>query len=325
MHLPDPRKWLGRAERRPAPAPPAAPAARAARERLGLEDIGKAVERSADPEHAAHAAAIEAAAANSAWSESRIEIADRLWGRGFQWPGGAEEVMRVAVPLNLTAASTLLLLGAGGGGAVLRLISELRIKVAAFEADPVLALVAARRIQQAGAPTQRAAVQTFDVARPAFKRQAFQAALAIESLRGPRPQSIIGAMRRAIRYGGQVAIIETVTPRALDPADPAVAAWCRLERREPPPAGTDWVTTPMAARGFELRVAEDMTARHVRFAVTAWTRLTREMKGNRPPPRLAAAVVTEAEYWMRRIDLLTAGKLKVFRWVSIHDGVNEPN
>src|SRR5690242_14528675 len=50
------------------------------------------------------------------WPSARIAVAETLWGEGFLFPGGAEEILRLAKPLGLSPASSLLLLGAGSGG-----------------------------------------------------------------------------------------------------------------------------------------------------------------------------------------------------------------
>jgi len=244
-----------------------------------------------------------------------------LWGEGCLWPGGSDEVMRVAVPFGLSAASSLLYLGAGTVGPTLRLAGELGVWVCACESDPTLAAIAAKRVQRAGvALAKRATVQSFDPAKPAFRKAGFHHALAVEALRGPRPEDIVAAMCQAVRPGGQIAVVETVAPSPLDPSDPAVAGWCRLERRDPPPPGSAWVTRPLGRLGFDIRVSEDVTARQVRLAVGGWKRVVREMKLDRPPPRRAAAAVAEAEFWLRRIHLLRSGKLRVMRWLAISNG-----
>jgi hypothetical protein len=299
MRLFDLRKWLARGRPQHAPAD-AAP---------WPDGEGEF----APPEDAPAAPVPE-----SAWTPQRIEVADRLWGEGCLWPGGTDEVVRVAVPLGLSAASSLLYLGAGTVGPTLRLAGELGVWVFACESDPLLAAVAGKRVMRAGvALAKRATVQSWDPAMPMFRAGAFHHALSIEALRGPRPAEIVAAMCNAVRPGGQVALVETVAPTALNAHDPAVAAWCRLERREPPVPGTHWVTKPLASLGFDIRVSEDVTARHVRLAVSGWKRYVREMKHDRPPPRRAAATVTEAELWLRRVHLLRSGQLRVMRWLAV--------
>ncbi len=50
------------------------------------------------------------------WPSARIGVAEALWGQGFLFPGGGAEVLRLTAPLGLSAASSLLLIGAGSGG-----------------------------------------------------------------------------------------------------------------------------------------------------------------------------------------------------------------
>ena len=49
------------------------------------------------------------------WPSARIGVAEALWGQGFLFPGGGAEVLRLTAPLGLSAASSLLLIGAGSG------------------------------------------------------------------------------------------------------------------------------------------------------------------------------------------------------------------
>jgi SAM-dependent methyltransferase len=300
MRLPDLRGWLARI--RPQ---------RAAPDGVPWPDPGEGAE---DADSAP-------APPHSAWSPLRIEVAESLWGEGCLMPGGADEVLRLAVPLGLTAKSSLLLLGAGSGGPMLRLASELGVWVCGCESDPGLAAVAARRVQRAGvALAKRATVQVWNPAAPAFRRQAFHHAILVEALRAPRPEDVLAAVAQAVRPGGQIALLETVAPAPLNAADSAIAALARLERREPPPPGTDWVTRPLVRLGFEIRVAEDVSTRHIRLAVTGWKHLVRQMTETRPTPQRAAALVAEAELWLRRIELMRAGKLRLMRWLAIGGG-----
>jgi hypothetical protein len=311
MHLPDLRKWLGRLR----------PAAGTAEAWPADEPYHDGPDQHGAEHDGAHAEAIAAAAPESAWTTQRIEIAEQLWGEGCVWPGGTDEVLRVAVPFGLSAVSSLLLLGAGSAGPTVRLAGELGVWVSAYESDPVLAMVAARRVQRAGvALAKRATVQRWTPAAPDFRKQGFHHALAIEALRGPHPERIVAAMCEAVKPGGHLAIVETVAPQPLDADDPGIVAWSRLERRAPPVPGTEWATAPLLAHGFDIRVGEDVTARHMRLAVTGWRRMVRDLRRERPPPHRAAALMEEAEFWLHRERLLRGGQLRVMRWLAIKGG-----
>ena len=260
-------------------------------------------------------------AAEGAWSRERLRLAEALWGEGFLLPGGADEVLRLAVPLGLSAASSLLLLGVGSGGPTLRLAGDLGVWVRGYESDPFLAAMAARRIQRAGvALAKRATVERWDPEHPGFGRRAFHHALTVEALATARPEDVLAALAQAVRPGGQIALLETVAPTPPDPADPAVAGWLRLEPQGgllPDPAR---IGRTLERLGFEVRVAEDISARHMRQVVGGWRRLLRDLKADRPDVAHAVPLVAEAELWLRRVRLMRAGRLRRMRWLAVDRG-----
>lgn len=252
------------------------------------------------------------------WTTSRLAIEEELWGTGFLTPGGGPEVLRFAAPIGLSAASSLLLLGAGAGGPAQFLATELGVWVNAHEADPDLAAIAARRIQRAGAAmAKRAAVTRWDRHDPDFQPRASHHALALEAIRDAPVAPVLAALAGALKPYGQAVLIETVAPQPLDPADPAIATWCRLEGRAARLPEPDAVTRGLSRLGFDVRVVEDISARHMRLAVLGWRHLVRLLARERPPPDRAAAVVAEAELWTRRIRLMHAGRIRLMRWHAI--------
>ena len=95
------------------------------------------------------------------WPSARISVAEALWGEGFLFPGGGAEVLRLAKPLGLTAASSLLLIGAGTGGPPRRIAAEFGVWVTGYEANPHLVALANERSQRAGLG-RRAQVEHWD-------------------------------------------------------------------------------------------------------------------------------------------------------------------
>lgn len=257
------------------------------------------------------------------WPPIRLELVETLWGDGCLSPGGSDEVLRLAAPLGLSAATSLLLLGAGSGGAAVRLASELGVWLCACEADPNVLAAAARRVQRAGGvPAKRVTLQAWHANATSFRRASFHHAISIESLHGELEQGDCGeigiaGVRQALRPGGQLVVLETVAGPAFDPSDPSLRAWCRLEHRPPPRANGQWPGEALQRLGCDIRVAEDASARQMLLAVTGWKRLVRELRVNRPPPARAAALVSEAELWLRRVALLRGGQLRLMRWHAI--------
>src|SRR5580704_164142 len=68
------------------------------------------------------------------WNRDRIAVAASLWGEGFTFPDGQQETLRLAKPLGLSNATSLLLLGAGAGGPACCIAAELGGWVTGFEA-----------------------------------------------------------------------------------------------------------------------------------------------------------------------------------------------
>lgn len=259
------------------------------------------------------------------WSSSRLAIEEELWGTGFLTPGGGPEVLRFAAPIGLSAASSLLLLGAGPGGPAQFLATELGVWVNAHEADPDLAALAARRIQRAGvAMAKRASVSGWDRHDPDFQPRANHHALALDAIRDAAVPPVLAAMAAALKPHGQAVMVETVAQQPLDPDDPAIAAWCRLEGRTPILPHPDAISRGLSRLGFDVRVVEDISARHMRLAVLGWRHLVRQMARARPAPDRAAAVVAQAELWTRRIRLMHAGRIRLMRWHAIGVGGTGP-
>jgi len=250
------------------------------------------------------------------WPAARVDVCEQIWGEGFLSPGGAEEVMRLAKPLGLTSAASLLLVGAGSGGAPRIIASQLGVWVSGFESDPDLAALAMERCTRARLG-RRATVEMWYPQAPSFRIQAYHHGLALEPLRDAKPEPVLAALTGALRPRGQLMLVETVADEPLDPADPVVAAWRRLERR-PAELPTERGITKMFGRlGFEVRVAEDVTQRHIHLAVLGWRAAVREMKADRPPPVRAARIVAEAELWLVRLRMMREGRVRMVRWHAI--------
>jgi len=223
--------------------------------------------------------------------------AEALWGEGFIGPGGADEIKRLTAPFGLSAAHSLLLVGATAGGAARTIAADLGVWVTAYESDPDLAEVAARRLQRAGvALAKRATVAVWHPNAPAFARAAFHHALALDVLAGPRRDAVLGAIVHAVKPGGQVMVVQSIDPMAGD---------------------GEAIVSMLGLLGCDLRVVEDETARHARQVLQGWKLLVRQLRGARPAPVQAAALVAEAEYWLLRLRRIREGRLKLMRWSAI--------
>jgi hypothetical protein len=244
------------------------------------------------------------------WTPDRLATTDALWGEGYQFPGGEIETLRLAKPLGLSAASSLLLIGAGGGGP----------SCAGFESDPNLVAAAEDRIARRNL-TKRAQMETWNPAAPHFREHFYHHGLALEPLRGSPPERTLSAIAAALKPAGHLMMLEVVADKALDPANKVVAAWARLERRDPKTLPSEITITRILGRlGFDVRVAEDISERHIHQALLGWRTTVRGMENVRPSRREAMRHVEEAELWMLRLRLFQMGWLRLVRWHAIGRG-----
>ncbi len=251
------------------------------------------------------------------WSVERMEVVDALWGDGFQFPGGEAETMRLVKPLGLSTATSLLLLGAGSGGPPCCIASDLGVWVTGYESDQDLLNAATDRSLRSGL-SRRAQMASWDPESPSFERGYFHHGLALEPLRDALVEPTLAALAQALKPGGHLVLLETVADNPLDPTDPLVAAWQQLDGRrlDRLPAEIT-ITRALGRLGFDVRIVEDVSLRHMQQSVAGWREAVRAMEHAKPNHREAAQLIREAELWLLRIRLFRSHALRLVRWHAI--------
>ncbi len=246
------------------------------------------------------------------WPSARIAVAESLWGPGFLFPGGEEETIRWATPIGLSNESSLLLVGAGSGGPPRVVSAAFDVWVGGYEANPRLVAVANARGARG-----RARIEAWDPLAPAFPPHAYHHGLALEPLGGSKPEPTLPAIAAALKPGGHFVLVETVADLPLEPADPQIATWARLARRAAAAPSELAITGALQRLRFDVRIVEDITQRHVHYALNGWLAAVQAMEAVPPSLRQAALMVREAELWLLRVRLMRAGRLRLVRWHAI--------
>ncbi len=263
------------------------------------------------PEPAARAAA-------DAWPKERLSVTNQLWGDGFTMPGGELETLRLARPLGLSSASSLLLVGGGGGGPADSIVRNLGAWVTGLEAEPAL-VRQAQALMKAAQIGGKARIETWDPSEPNFEPRKFHHCLAIEPLRrGGEPAAILDGLSQTLKLGGQLVMTELVAAAPVTDSDVTLARWAKLENRSPTSLLAGTAITRMLSRvGFDVRIVEDVSDRHIQNAMIGWRVAVRDLRDNKPPPAVAAQIVAEAEIWLLRVRLLRQNRLRMMRWHAI--------
>lgn len=253
-----------------------------------------------------------------AWTPRRLRFAASLWGEGFVSPGGEEEALRLTKPLGLQESHSLLNLGAGLGGAARAVTTAWGTWVSGFEENPDLA-AAGEALSKKAKLEKKAEIRPYDPAMPRFRQSYFHHALVQEALwTVADKEPVHAALAAAVKPGGQLVMTDlTLGDVPLDPEDETARAWTRLDRGPAHLAPPEEAATLLARHGFDVRIAEDISARHVRQAVTAWRGMVDVLVAQPPTRAQALTIIQEAELWLRRLALIRAGRLKLVRWHAI--------
>ena len=219
---------------------------------------------------------------HTAWPARRLALSNELWGPGFVVPGGEIETLRLARPLGMSAAASLLIVGVGSGGAASCITRNLGPWITGVDNDPSL-VAAARGLISRAQLTKKVSIKAWDPVKPAFDAKAHHHILALEPLHGAQPEPILVAFTRTIRPGGQMVITELTAPAPLDPLDQTVSRWAALERRNPADLPSEIGITRMLGRvGMDVRVTEDISDRHLEYAMLGWRVMLRDLRNARP-------------------------------------------
>jgi hypothetical protein len=280
--------------------------------------------------HAAHSVAAAAAAVPDApvaeirprtpWPRERIALADALWGEGFGLPGGEFEALRLIRALGPSPAHSLLLVGGGAGGAACCITREFGAWVAALENEAELVDAAHALIARAQLG-RKVSMAPWQPDKPAFETRKYHHCVALEPLIGIQAEPILDGLARALKPSGQLVMTDLVAEEKLDPAHPGLARWGALERRDPAGLQPSVAVTRMLGRvGMDVRIAEDISERHIGQVVQGWRTVVRDLRGTRPDRANAAQLVAEAERWLLRWRLVKDGRLRMIRWHAISRG-----
>ena len=245
-----------------------------------------------------------------------------LCGEGFLFPDGAEEVVRLARPLGLSEASSVALLGAGSGGPVTAITAAFGAWVSGFEADPALVTVATEHCRHSG-HGKRVSIAPWQPDQPDLPRAQFHHALSLFALADVAPKPVLAALAQALRPRGQLVLLDLVAAPDHQP-DASFTDWARLEARSLPLPTEAEITQALGTLGCDVRVAEDVSERHVETIIEAWRALVRPMASARPSLARAKLLVAEAERWLLRVRLLQAGRIRLVRWHAIASGKTQP-
>jgi cyclopropane fatty-acyl-phospholipid synthase-like methyltransferase len=158
------------------------------------------------------------------WSESRLRLLQRLWGDGFVRCGEAEYLREFLPLLGLTEKNSILLIGAGLGGAGHMIVDETSAWVTGYENQKELADLGKQRAKMTGM-TKRAPVKFSDFAALKVRAKSFDTCVSMESLYTTSDKkTALTTLAESLRSTGELWYTDFVLP-SHDPPNDVVKTW----------------------------------------------------------------------------------------------------
>ncbi|WP_114860834.1 SAM-dependent methyltransferase [Azospirillum brasilense] len=248
------------------------------------------------------------------WSATRIEVAEKLWGEGFNTPGGHDHIPYLVKPLGLNPAMSVLDLSAGLGGTSRTMASKYGCWVTGLEASELLAKEGMIRSFKEGLE-KKAPIETYDPENFSYPKRvdAIVYKEGMFSVRGK--DQLFDGMELALKPRGHLLMTDYVIEPALAGAK-AVQVWCDKEPMQPRLWSKDQMAAAFAQRNLDLRIAEDITDTHRSLIVSAIQGLVEHLERHHLDHETKLAVMDEVELWVRRVSAIEAG-MKVCRFYAL--------
>lgn len=247
------------------------------------------------------------------WKANRLEVIEKMWGKGMSRPGDEALTDVLVGPLGLNKEMTLMDLAAGLGGFARRVATQYKTYVAGMEIDPEMAKrgmelsVAAGKAKQASVdhydPANFVPPRHFDcfIARDIFYRIADREKFFKSIVMGLKPH-------------GQIVF----TDYLLEPEhseNEVIKAWLANESGANPLPLAKMVET-WIGHGCDVRVNEDMSNLYRHEIVKGLVAFTAFLAKNPPDEATKPLVKHETEKWARRVAAMGQG-LKYYRFYMI--------
>lgn len=249
----------------------------------------------------------------------RFDVRQWLWGAGFVIPGDAEHVLGLVKPLGLTPAMSMLDVAARMGGPARTIAEAFGTYVTGLERDPELA----RRgmaMSVASGMSKRAAISAIDPESFELRHGLYDCVFGRQATYAVTDKErFLRVLVQGLKPRGQLLLTELVIDRDAA-GDQELADWMMQQTIPPSLWSLGQYTDCLTSLGFEMRVAEDMTATYRGEILKGWRRLIRRVNLRRLPRGDLSTVVDEAERWMRTILALDSGRLKVYRLYALLAG-----
>ena len=246
------------------------------------------------------------------WETSRVTLVQKVWGEGFESPGGRKHILNMVKIFGLDPAMTVLDLGAGLGGAARIMCGDFGVWVTGFEADANLAEAGMGLSVKAGMG-EKAPVHAFDPDTFEHKQGSVDCVFSKEFLFSvaDKPR-FLKAVEVLLKPKGQFLFTDFMLAKP-HLRSPTLKNWIENEPQTPHAWALEDYEAALAGARLDTRVVEDVTKAFRAMVIKGWADYTESTRPGSVGIETAPALVDEVELWTRRIQAIDSGDLKVCR------------
>ena len=245
------------------------------------------------------------------WAEWRIDLMERLWGKGFLLPGGTDFVHDLTKPLSLGSKASVLVLGAGMGGPSNLIAEEFGAFIDGVEPDPELAAAGTKRAAVVKG-LSRVTIKNIGIDDGAAFTRKYDAIFCQEILlkRVDKTQFLDHCVK-ALKDNGKIVITDFSSADDIEAG--ANDSWLKRENAAGPTLDENELRELFKNAGFRIRTVEDMTDRYVGLILDGWVALEESLRANAANRDILLGMIEEAERWTERVTLLKKDQIRYTR------------
>ncbi len=254
-----------------------------------------------------------AAADDPIWAESRIDIAQEIWGDGFCSPGGMDFTLALAKHFSpLVAGMSFVDLNANLGGSMVAIGKKYNLSVHGFESyDPLMRAGKdyLTRSESLSMPLTLYKPENFDL-----PKDGYDCALIREFLfQVEDKEYFLNKVCDGLKDRGQLLITDFV--RAEDGAPSGrFNEWVDMESRTPYVLSLDGTLDVLKKRGdMEVRAADDISKKYIKEITVGWKKYLDRIVDDLPDPSYLPWLLREVTLWAKRIEMLQSGEVALYR------------
>jgi len=253
------------------------------------------------------------------WPRAKMEISQRVFGRGFIVPGGPEHAVEVVRSLGLDPVQSVLDLSMGLGGPAAAMAERYGTWITGYERNRALLNLASTVLTTVKSGDQVRG-NHLDPDSLYLPRKKFDVVLSSESMHRVQDRiALLGKIRNAMKDWGQFLMSDYVLPQEGQASD-RLMAWMR-NRGEPVTLWTrEQYEVALSNQGLDIRVIKDESEQHAEMIRQDFAEFVTSLNANKSvtdTPLGGAALMDLAEDWSRLATLLQKGELQLLRFLAM--------